>query len=231
MCDKCPRVVCTSHINLPVGCDIRSACFICIACHIRAMPKASPYFVSFLLNKITNMLNFMPGLLSWPCLCPSRATRFVGAGTLWAVVCSRRIPTYSTIPRQKWLYSPPPFHPQQYFACWQPCGSNERDAEGFPSRRYLPVSGDSIWYVGWALPRFTRCHLAEADAWNTEVHWRWLYFLTCGLNLAVSVNFQRVIVFITNHSHNDSGDMYLGPNICAPTDYVSIYFCLEQYFY
>ena len=101
MCDKCPHVVCASHINLPAGCGIHGAWFICIACHIRAMPKASPYFVSFLFQKIAKMLNFMPGLLSWTHLCPSGATRFMGAGTLWAVVSSRRIPTYSTIPRQK----------------------------------------------------------------------------------------------------------------------------------
>lgn len=37
-----------------------------------------------------------------------------------------------------------------------------------------------------------------------------------------SFNFHRVIVFITNHSHHDSGNMYLGPNLCAPVDNVSI---------
>lgn len=46
MCDRCPRVVCTSHICLPSGSDTQDACFLCMACHIRSFPKASPYFVS-----------------------------------------------------------------------------------------------------------------------------------------------------------------------------------------
>ena len=30
------------------------------------------------------------------------------------------------------------------------------------------------------------------------------------------------VVFITNHSHDDSGDMYVGPNLCVSTKYVGI---------
>ena len=47
LCDLCPQVVCSNHIPLPEGSDIRKAVFICISCHIAAFEKATPYSVCF----------------------------------------------------------------------------------------------------------------------------------------------------------------------------------------
>ena len=33
--------------------------------------------------------------------------------------------------------------------------------------------------------------------------------------------FERVVIVITNHSHDDSGDLYIGPDACATVDEVS----------
>ena len=35
-------------------------------------------------------------------------------------------------------------------------------------------------------------------------------------------DFNRVVIFITNHSHDDTGDLYLGPDLCASVDDVSV---------
>jgi hypothetical protein len=43
-----------------------------------------------------------------------------------------------------------------------------------------------------------------------------------GAYLPYRRGFDRVVIIITNHSHDDTGDMYLGPNLCTSVDDVSI---------
>jgi hypothetical protein len=48
-CDRCSRVMCSEHIDLPAGAAlaIRDALFICIACHLKVCGgEPAPYFVS-----------------------------------------------------------------------------------------------------------------------------------------------------------------------------------------
>ena len=48
-CDKCSRVMCSEHFDLPAGgaVAVRDALFICIACHLEICSNApAPYFVS-----------------------------------------------------------------------------------------------------------------------------------------------------------------------------------------
>lgn len=52
MCDRCPRVVCSSHIILPPGAHVEDAVFVCVACHIGVFPPATPYFVSTYPNSL-----------------------------------------------------------------------------------------------------------------------------------------------------------------------------------
>jgi hypothetical protein len=33
--------------------------------------------------------------------------------------------------------------------------------------------------------------------------------------------FERVVIVITSHSHDDTGDLYVGPNLCTTVDDVS----------
>jgi hypothetical protein len=44
-CDQCTRVICRAHIILPPNIDVGRSHFVCIACHLRAFPKPTPYFV------------------------------------------------------------------------------------------------------------------------------------------------------------------------------------------
>src|SRR5882762_4931128 len=46
MCNLCDRVMCTNHFTLPADTDTEALIFVCVACHIRAFPKPSPYFLS-----------------------------------------------------------------------------------------------------------------------------------------------------------------------------------------
>lgn len=48
LCDRCTRVVCSKHIPLPQGTDLRNSVFLCVACHLRVFSKPVPYFVSFI---------------------------------------------------------------------------------------------------------------------------------------------------------------------------------------
>jgi len=45
-----------------------------------------------------------------------------------------------------------------------------------------------------------------------------------GAYLPYRHGFDRVVIIVTNHSH-DTGDMYLGPNLCTSVDDVSIPTC------
>jgi hypothetical protein len=40
-------------------------------------------------------------------------------------------------------------------------------------------------------------------------------------NLWCSARPQRIVIFITNHSHTDTGDLYVSSNLCAPVKDVS----------
>jgi hypothetical protein len=39
-----------------------------------------------------------------------------------------------------------------------------------------------------------------------------------------SASLQRVVIFIQNHSHDSSGELYVGPNLCGPVSYVRLRF-------
>jgi hypothetical protein len=44
-----------------------------------------------------------------------------------------------------------------------------------------------------------------------------------------SASLARVIVFISNHSHDSSGELYVGPNLCGPVSYVRSTFPMSQH--
>jgi hypothetical protein len=41
------------------------------------------------------------------------------------------------------------------------------------------------------------------------------------INRVASADHKRVVIFLTDHSHDDTGDLYIGPKFCAPVDDVS----------
>ena len=40
-------------------------------------------------------------------------------------------------------------------------------------------------------------------------------------NRVASADHKRVVIFLTNHSHDETGDLYIGPEFCTPVDEVS----------
>jgi hypothetical protein len=46
MCDRCPRVICSSHLPIPQETSLDNTFFICIACHVKIFTKPTPYRVS-----------------------------------------------------------------------------------------------------------------------------------------------------------------------------------------
>jgi hypothetical protein len=36
-----------------------------------------------------------------------------------------------------------------------------------------------------------------------------------------SANHERVLIFLTDHSHEDTGDLFIGPGFCSPLNDVS----------
>ena len=52
-----------------------------------------------------------------------------------------------------------------------------------------------------------------------------LYFIqTSVLTYFSRFSFQRVVIFISDHSHDDTGDLYIGPDLSAPVAYVIFFF-------
>jgi hypothetical protein len=51
-----------------------------------------------------------------------------------------------------------------------------------------------------------------------------MYFFpsTASTYLLCRYGFDRVVIVITNHSHDDTGDLYVGPNLCSGVEDVSI---------
>jgi hypothetical protein len=41
------------------------------------------------------------------------------------------------------------------------------------------------------------------------------------INRVSSTDHERVVIFLTDHSHEDTGDLYVGPKFCARIDDVS----------
>ena len=42
------------------------------------------------------------------------------------------------------------------------------------------------------------------------------------VNHVASPSHKRVVIFLTNHSHNNNGDLFIGPGFCTPVDNVSM---------
>jgi len=63
MCDRCTRVVCSKHIPLPEGTDLRNTVYICVACHLQVMSGPVPYFVSFSFSLLLCILLFLATVL------------------------------------------------------------------------------------------------------------------------------------------------------------------------
>jgi len=41
------------------------------------------------------------------------------------------------------------------------------------------------------------------------------------INHIASTDHKRVVIFLTDHSHDDTRDLYVGPKFCTPVDDVS----------
>lgn len=108
------------------------------------------------------------------------------------------------------------FHPVQR----QPGAIHKRQYGRIFAEWQFPLRRDFIWlYCGFAggAPCTSNEYAGERATAVSNSATRCIYF-TYFRRTAYS----RLVIFITNHSHDITGDLYIGPNVSAPVKYVSL---------